>query len=154
VQPDLSLHLPRLGPDHSVRKKISALAPLVAWIIVQFLMTWAVAAAPVAVGGSLDQAKFRGLIAAGVQEQPSGLKVIDLSDGTAREKSESGGSGCEWCQGFGASVLPAPDRVTTDIVLTVTDIITAPDRQAACLARPHAIGFSSRAPPLLALHHS
>ncbi|WP_281019713.1 MULTISPECIES: hypothetical protein [unclassified Minwuia] len=141
-----------------MRKKIPALAPLVAWIIVQFLMTWAVAAAPVTVGGSLDQAKFRSLIAAGVQElvicTPSGLKVIDLSDGTAREKSESGGSGCEWCHGFGASVLPAPERVATDVVLTVTGIIMAPARQPACIARPHGIGFSSRAPPLLALHQS
>jgi len=135
-----------------VRKKLSALAPVVAWICIQFLMTWAAASAPASFAGTLDQSKLKGLIEAGVTElvicTPTGLKVIDISSGVPEETTKSGGADCRWCQGFGGAALPAPDLTTTPLVRESVFLQLAHPDQAVVPEQPAGIGFTSRAPPL------
>lgn len=114
-----------------------ALAPALAWLLMQFVMT-GVLVAPAASAGLSGPGLGPVVICT-----PSGLKILP-AEGDA-ESLEA--SGCEWCQAFGAVAKPAPsdagalerDPNDTDYGAVPT---AAPDRVLA------GADFLSRAPPL------
>lgn len=126
------------------QKRILALLPAILWIAVQFAMTGVFSTPVSAAYAALSSGQAEQIVQVC---SPDGLRTIAL-DAQGRPVPATGGAKtCDWCQSFGAFILPAPAVDGTPHSLSSEHTRqTIPDSQHHRLAASQS-RHPTRAPP-------
>lgn len=87
------------------QKRILALLPAILWIAVQFAMTGVFSTPASAAYAALDSGQAEQIVQIC---SPDGLRTVALDAQGLPVPATSGAKTCDWCQSFGAFILPAP----------------------------------------------